>query len=68
MTASQVIESIKQLPAHDRAVVVRFVEELEEQPVGNGQSTVKFVEPAKFQAAADAVFEKHDELLRRLAK
>ena len=64
MTAIDVINNIKTLDPTERAEVIRFVHILEARPpvpksppVGEGE----------FEAAADAVMERHAPLLQKLA-
>ena len=60
MSAAEIIEEIKALPPAEQARVIAFVNDL------NGHA-VKYASDEAFQKAADEVFEKHRELLRKLA-
>jgi hypothetical protein len=67
MTATQVIKEIETLDPVERREVFAFVHLLE----GHAQREHKspaFLDHTSFQQAADAVFEKHDDLLRKLAR
>lgn len=59
MSASEIIEQIKALPPEERRVVAEFIHESDRDAQ---------TREARFQRAADAVFRKHDEALRRLAQ
>jgi hypothetical protein len=63
MSANELIEQIKALPAAERRVVVDFVKELDQQPSNAAASRRE-----RFENAADTVFRKHHEALRRLAQ
>lgn len=62
MSAAQIIEEIKALPPEEKAQVVEFVNEIRNQP------QVQYMDEKTFAAAADAVFEKYPDLLKRLAE
>lgn len=66
MSAAEIIEQIKALPKIDRQRVVEFVRNIDDQDVAT--PPVKYVDDATFKAAKDRVFEKHEELLRKLAQ
>jgi hypothetical protein len=61
VSVSQIIEEIKALPPQEQARIVDFVNDLK------SKHEVKYASDEEFQAAADEVFSKHRELLRRLA-
>jgi hypothetical protein len=63
VSATEIIEQIKQLPPDEQAQVAEFVQSLQSQP---GQ--VRYMDEKTFKAAADRVQEKYDDVLRRLAK
>ena len=63
MSAAEIIEQIKFLPPEERDRVVEFVQTLGSQPF-----TVRHMDEDTFKAASDKVFEKYDDLLRRLAQ
>ncbi|MDB6149952.1 MAG: hypothetical protein JWQ44_1400 [Chthoniobacter sp.] len=65
MSAAEIIEQIKTLPADQQGEVLRYLQQ--SKPV-ESHGGVRYAEPAAFEAAAHRVFEKHDELLRRLAQ
>lgn len=67
MSAAEVIEQIKTLSEDDRREVVAFVEQFatEEKSAFDGVRTISHDVFAKAKAA---VFQKHDDVLRRLAQ
>ena len=74
MNATEVIAEIERLPAAEFAKVYSVVtarfDQLQET---NGdaqtpQPKVRYADAAAFEAAAEHVFTRHDELLRRLAE
>jgi hypothetical protein len=66
MTAAEIIELIKKLPPEERAEVHDFV--LNGQMVAEGDRKVRYLTDEKFAEVMPKVFEKHHELLRRLAQ
>jgi hypothetical protein len=62
MSAAEIIEQIKRLPPEEQRAVEEFINARSEN------DAVKYADDAKFQAAADEVFEKYDNLLRKLAQ
>ncbi len=66
MSAAEIIEQIKALPVIERAEVAAFVQQFAplDAPRSEGPRTVS---PDVFTKAKAAVFQKHDEVLRRLA-
>lgn len=60
MSAAEIIEQIKRLPPAERQAVKDFVNDGQESGGGENAPT--------FQAAADEVFSKYDNLLRKLAQ
>ena len=66
MSAFEIIEQIKSLPPDERAEVVRFVHQIE----GSVPSEVKatYLDPTTFKSAKQKVFNKHSDLLSKLAK
>ena len=62
MSAAEIIKEIKALPPQEQAQIVEFVKEMD-----GGQSAVSYMDKETFEAAADKVFTKHSELLRKLA-
>jgi len=67
MSAAEVIEQIKNLPKPEQEKIVAFVRsgDLEEKAADEG---LRFLDSAAFARAKVAVFQKHDEVLRRLAQ
>ena len=67
MSAVEIIEQIKALPREERQRVVEFVRDAD----GNESAdlpSVRYADDVAFAAVADRVFEKHDELFRKLAE
>ena len=65
MSAAEIIEQIKALPLEERREVFEFVHHAasaEKEPA------VNYADDASADAAMDRVFEKHAEVLRRLAQ
>lgn len=60
MSAAEIIEQIKRLPPEEKQVVREF---LDSDRAQGGQAT-----DPEFQAAANEVFGKYDNLLRKLAQ
>ena len=65
MSAAELIEKIKALPPADLEIVREFVLKSE---VRDKQPEKHYVSDEEFDKAASRVFEKHDELLRKLAQ
>ena len=63
MTAYEVIDHIKALPLPERAKVVDFVHELEAK-----QPPARTMESGVFEQAAQGVFDRHAELMRKLSQ
>ncbi len=66
MSAAEIIELIKKLPPDERAEVHDFV--LHGQMVAESERQVRYLSDEKFAEVMPKVFEKHHELLRRLAQ
>lgn len=64
MSATEIIEQIKALPPQERKQVVEFVHEAVKSTAPQVQGTRE----ERFVRAADTVFRKHEEALRRLAQ
>ena len=65
MSAIEIIEQIKALPKNEQREVFAFVREAGESPDTQG---VRYADSETFRKVVDRVFEKHDELFRRLAE
>jgi hypothetical protein len=63
MSAADVIDQIKALPPPEHAKVVTFVQELEA-----AEPPVRTIEPRAFEQAMERVFDRHDELMRKLSQ
>jgi hypothetical protein len=66
VSAQEIIEQIKALPANERAAVADFVRELERTP--GATPTVSYIDPAAVEANMDKMFDRYDDLFRKLAK
>lgn len=64
MSAAEIIEQIKALPAEEQAQVAKFVRDLE---TALAEPKTNTMDGETFRKAADAVFAKHGELLKKLA-
>ena len=64
MTAIDVINNIKTLDPKERAEVIRFIHVLEARPPVSKSPPVS---DREFEAAADAIMERHAPLLQKLA-
>lgn len=71
MSAAEVIELIKKLPPEEKAEVIAFVNGTakefcaEEPPQGR---QVRYISKESFESVVPKIFEKHEELFRRLAQ
>jgi hypothetical protein len=66
VSAAEIIEQIKALPAEERDKVFHFVLNGSDRPSAAAQ--VRYATDEQFDAAMDRVFENHEELLRKLAQ
>lgn len=66
MSAAELIEQIKALPPAELEMVRNFLLNGGVDPAGSHE--VKYAPDEQFSQAAARVFEKHDELLRKLAQ
>jgi hypothetical protein len=64
VTAAKIIEEIKHLPPQEQAKVVEYVQQLSQ----DSTPQVRYMDKKDFDVAAHAVFEKYDDLLRRLSQ
>jgi hypothetical protein len=62
MSAVEVIEQIKKLPADEQAKVTAYVQQQA------AHSSTRYADDAAFQEAKDWAFKEHDELLRKLSQ
>ncbi len=62
MSAQEIIERIKELPAEERNQVVRFAQSLGEE------ATAKRTATPDWDAVVTKVFDEHEELFRKLAQ
>jgi hypothetical protein len=67
MSAAEIIEQIKALSPEEREEVASFFRtEDTNEPAGG--SPVRYVSDETFKSVAKSVFEKHDELFKKLAE
>ena len=66
MSVAELIEQIKALPPDELEVVRSFV--LNGEAAAGGEHSVRYATDEQFDGAIDRVFEKHEELLRKLAE
>jgi hypothetical protein len=67
MSAAEVIEQIKALPREEQREVSEFVRALDQKEEGQATGP-RYADDAAFASAIDKVFDKHDELFRKLAQ
>lgn len=67
MSAAEIIEEIRKLPASEQEQVLEFLQSERGRDKGTTAGT-RYASDSKFEKAADKVFREHAELLRRLAK
>jgi len=67
MSATQVIDEIKNLPREEQAVVIAFVERLQGELSAEPKQT-RYMDPSKAKAISERVFTEHAELFRKLAQ
>ena len=66
MSAAEVIELIKKLPPAEQQEVAVYLEK--KKQAAPTERPVRYISKEKFDEIVPKVFEKHDELLRRLAQ
>ncbi len=64
MSAAEVIESIKKLPAQERAEVARYLEEMETSKTPQ----IRYADQERAREVSARIFESHGELFRKLAE
>ena len=67
MSAAEVIEMIKKLPPEQKAEVIAFAKNAGSEATST-ERKIRYVSNEKFDKIMPKVFEKHDELFRRLAE
>ena len=65
MSAAEIIEMIEKLPPAEKAEVIAYARRA---AVTLDEKSVRYISDEKFDQVAPKVFEKHRELLRRLAQ
>ena len=66
MSAAEIIEQIKALPAEEQAKIAEFVREL--QSASGKEPNIRYVDRDNARGIANRVFEENAELFRKLAK
>ena len=67
MSASEIIEQIKILPVEEKARIVDFVHQMEAAGLLVTRS-IRYASREQVKAASEKVFQKHEEVFRRLAQ
>ena len=67
MSATEIIEQIKQLPPAEQEQVLAFVKQLGAATTVREES-VRYMDEAKAKAVSQEIFSKHAELFRKLAQ
>jgi mRNA-degrading endonuclease RelE of RelBE toxin-antitoxin system len=65
MSASEIIEQIKRLPAEEREQVKDFLDHADSKP---SPRAVQYIPRATLEKSADKIFTKYDKLFRKLAQ
>jgi hypothetical protein len=76
MNAAEIIEMIKKLSPEERAEVMTFLQDGESGATGKNfraeeagtERKVRYISKEKFDEIVPKIFEKHEELFRRLAQ
>ena len=66
MSALEIIEQIKSLPPEEKAQVVSFIHEIEADPTESSKRSS--VDRVMLEATAEKVFDRYDDLFRKLAQ
>jgi hypothetical protein len=66
MSALEIIEQIKALPPKEQAEVVDFVQKLHTD--STAQPQIKYADPKEIATHSEKIFDKYDDLFRKLAK
>ena len=66
VTAEEIIEQIKALPAEERAVVLEFINTLDTSV--SEPPSVQYIDLKSVEAVAEKTFNEHEELFRKLAQ
>ena len=66
VSATEIIEQIKALPPEEKAQVADFVHKLE--AFGEESAGTRQVNRAALETSAEQIFDRYDELFRKLAK
>jgi hypothetical protein len=67
MSSAEIIEMIKKLPPKEKAEVIAFARN-QQAVSGTGEEEIRHIPDETFAKIAPKVFEKHKDLLRRLAQ
>lgn len=66
MSALEVIEQIKALPPEEKAAVLDFIHKLE--TASGPSSELRYVDRAALETTAEKIFDRYDDLFRKLAQ
>ena len=67
MSATQVINEIKNLPRNEQEAVIAFVETLQSE-ISTEHKQTRYMDPAKAKTISEKIFTDHAELFRKLAQ
>lgn len=67
MSATQVIDEIKNLPRKEQEVVIAFVEKLQSD-ISTEPKPTRYMDPARAKAISEKIFTEHAGLFRKLAQ
>ena len=67
MSATRVIDEIKNLPRDQQEVVIAFVEKLQSE-ISTEREQIRYMDPAKAKAISEKLFADHAGLFRKLAQ
>jgi hypothetical protein len=69
MSAAEIIEQIKALPLEEQREVSQFVRaHVDTKSEAAGATGVRYADDETFNAAVERVFERHEELFKKLAE
>jgi hypothetical protein len=68
VSAQEIIEQIKALPPEEKAKVAEFVHVLERAELKESSGDVHYVDRATLESSAEQIFDRYDDLFRKLAK
>jgi len=68
MSAAEIIEQIKALPLEEQMKVLAYICEVERQSDPTNDQCVRYADDKTFEEVAERIFERHDELFKKLAE